>query len=141
MRSATFLFALLLLPEAALYSSEFDLAVGVYFRKHCISCHGSKKQQGEFRIDTLSENVGVEDTALWAEVRERISSGEMPPEDAVNPPTAEQNAEVVEWLSARIKEGEAARMATRRRVSFQQHRVGRPIDGRDSRRPHQVRFA
>ena len=101
----------------------FDAAVGSYFAKHCIACHGEKKQEGEFRIDNLSKEVGVKDTALWAEVRERISSGEMPPEDVENPPTADEGAAVVQWLSDRIREGESARMATRDRVSF--HRLSR----------------
>lgn len=99
-------------------AADFDTAVGGYFKKHCIGCHGATKQEGDFRIDTLSKEVGLKDTALWAEVRERISSGEMPPEDVPNRPTAEQGAAVVEWLSARIKEGEAARMAKRDRVTF-----------------------
>ena len=55
---------------------------------------------------------------MWAEVLERISSGEMPPKDQKNLPTAKESAAVVEWLAARIKEGEAARMVLRGRVSF-----------------------
>lgn len=121
MRLLTFTLFLALAADAP--AKDFDSAVGSYFQKHCISCHGEKKQEGEFRIDNLSKDVGVNDTSLWAEVRERISSGEMPPKDVKNPPTAEQGAEVVEWLTARIKEGEAARMAKRERVSF--HRLSR----------------
>jgi len=104
--------------SAEVDKADFDQAVGGYFRQHCIRCHGAEKQEGEFRIDTLSKEVGLKDTALWAEVRERISAGEMPPEDVKQPPTAEQGAAVVEWLSARITEGEAARMAQRQRVAF-----------------------
>ena len=110
--------SLLMLSTSGLSAraADFDQAVGGYFKQHCIACHGEKKQEGDLRIDELSKNVGIEDTALWAEVRERISSGEMPPEDATTRPTAEQGAAVVEWLSLRIKEGEAARMAKRDRV-------------------------
>ncbi len=117
MRVAIALF-LSLLVSASLNAADFDAAVGGFFEKHCIACHGEETQEGDFRIDTLSKEVGLKDTALWAEVRERISSGEMPPEDAKEPPTAEQGAAVVQWLSDRIKEGEAARMAQRDRVSF-----------------------
>lgn len=128
MRIATFA-ALIFLVHATARTSpasaaaDFAADVGGYFQAHCIACHGSQAQEGDFRIDTLSQDVGRNDTSLWAEVRERISSGEMPPEDVENPPTAEQSAMVVQWLSDRIKEGEAARMAQRDRVSF--HRLSR----------------
>ena len=49
---------------------------------------------------------------------ERINSGEMPPKELKNRPTAEESAAIVEWLAARIKEGEAARLAKRGRVSY-----------------------
>ena len=49
---------------------------------------------------------------------ERISSGEMPPKKAKKRPTAEESASMVAWISARMKEGEAARMAARGRVSY-----------------------
>ncbi|MCA9165351.1 MAG: DUF1592 domain-containing protein, partial [Planctomycetales bacterium] len=74
--------------------------------------------EGEFRIDILSPRVGFEDTPQWAEIMERINSGEMPPKDEPKQPTADQRAGIVEWIAARIKEGESARMAKRERVSY-----------------------
>ncbi|QDU92665.1 DUF1592 domain-containing protein [Lignipirellula cremea] len=102
---------------------NFDKDVQPYFRQHCLGCHGAEKQNGDFRIDTLSRKIGLEDTPQWAEIMERISSGEMPPEDVKNRPTADKSAAIVEWLAARIQEGEAARMAQRDRVSY--HRLTR----------------
>lgn len=94
-----------------------------YFEAHCIDCHGPDLQKSDFRLDTLSRKVGLEDVPLWVEVMERINSGEMPPEKVKKRPSAERSAEVVEWLAARLKEGETARMARRDRVSF--HRLTR----------------
>ena len=102
---------------------SFEKDLRPYLRTHCIGCHGTDKQEGEFRIDTLSPEVGVKDTPKWAEIIERINSGEMPPKDAKNKPSADESAKIVEWLAARIKEGEAARMARRDRVSY--HRLTR----------------
>ena len=48
---------------------------------------------------------------------ERISSGEMPPEDEPEP-KVEEAARVVEWMAGQIKDGEAARLARRERVTF-----------------------
>ncbi|QDT64894.1 DUF1592 domain-containing protein [Calycomorphotria hydatis] len=97
---------------------RFDREVGNYFATHCLDCHGESLQEGNLRIDTLSKNVGLKDTVFWAEIRSRISSGEMPPKDSFELPTAEESARVVEWLTARIEEGEAARHALRQNTSF-----------------------
>ncbi len=92
--------------------------VSAYFETHCVSCHGPEKQKAEFRIDTLSTKVGYENTPQWLEIMERINSGEMPPKKEKKQPSAEDSARVVEWLAARMKEGESARMASRGRVSY-----------------------
>lgn len=49
---------------------------------------------------------------------EKVNSDEMPPPDEPERPTAEESTRVVAWLSARIKEGEAARLARRETVAF-----------------------
>ncbi len=102
---------------------SFEKDMLPYLEANCIRCHGPKKQKGDFRLDDLSREVGIQDTPLWHEVMERISSGEMPPEDEENLPTAEESGRIVEWIAARLKEGEAARMARRDRVSY--HRLTR----------------
>ena len=102
---------------------DFEKEIEPFLDQHCVRCHGAEKQKGDFRLDELSREVGLKDTPLWAEVMEKISSGEMPPEDEENRPSADEGAAIVEWLAARIKEGEAVRMAARDRVSF--HRLSR----------------
>ncbi|MEK6233438.1 MAG: DUF1592 domain-containing protein, partial [Planctomycetales bacterium] len=97
---------------------ELPRKPGRFFRAHCIKCHGEKKPEGDFRIDNLSPKVGFEDTPQWVEIMERINAGEMPPEDEKKQPTADEKAEIVEWIAAGMKEGEAARLARRDRVSY-----------------------
>ena len=92
--------------------------VQAYLEKHCVNCHGAEKQKGDFRIDTLSVKVGYENTPQWLEVMERINSGEMPPKKEKVRPSAEESAHTVEWIAARMKEGESSQMATRGRVSY-----------------------
>ena len=92
--------------------------VQTYFETHCVDCHGPEKQKAEFRIDTLSTKVGFENTPQWLEIMERINTGEMPPKKEKVRPSAEESAKVVEWLAARMKDGESARMAARGRVSY-----------------------
>lgn len=107
-----------LIPAALWAVPNFEADLQPYLRAHCLRCHGPEKQEADFRIDKLSTNVGQENTPQWAEVMERMSSGEMPPADAKNRPTAKESAAIVEWIAARIKEGEGARLAKRSRVSY-----------------------
>ena len=104
--------------SAAEQPAGFDPNVRAYIETHCVKCHGAETEKGDFRIDNLSQKVGFEDTPQWLEVMERINSGEMPPKKEKKRPSAEESARVVEWLAARMKDGESARMAARVRVSY-----------------------
>jgi hypothetical protein len=87
--------------------------IEAFTKTHCVRCHDATVQEGSFRLDTLGRDfadAGV--AARWAEVRFRISAGEMPPPEEPRP-TATEIGGAVDWISARISEGEAARMARR----------------------------
>jgi Protein of unknown function (DUF1592)/Protein of unknown function (DUF1588)/Protein of unknown function (DUF1595)/Protein of unknown function (DUF1585)/Protein of unknown function (DUF1587)/Planctomycete cytochrome C len=98
--------------------ADFDTVVQPFFNEHCVRCHGEKKHKGDLRLDTLSQDFASGASAMhWADVMDRISSAEMPPEEEPQPKTADATR-IVEWLSGRIKEGETARLARRERVTF-----------------------
>jgi mono/diheme cytochrome c family protein len=88
-----------------------------FVEKHCLRCHGPQGEEAGLRIDRLSRDFAVDnDTHRWAEVLERVNSGEMPP--AKEPrPTQDEIAAFVTGLNALLKEGRAARMAARAPVS------------------------
>lgn len=104
--------------RAASPAPALDPKVQAYLDDHCMKCHDEDNAKGDFRIDTLSAKVGVENTPQWLEIMERINSGEMPPKKEKKRPGAEENAGVVAWIALKMKEGEAARMAARGRVSY-----------------------
>lgn len=57
--------------------------------QHCESCHGAEKQKGKFRIDDLSFRIGDLPTAeRWQKILNALNSGEMPPEEEKQLPTA-----------------------------------------------------
>ena len=88
-----------------------------FLNKHCLRCHGPEKQERNLQIDKLSRDFkSAADTHLWAEILERINSGEMPPETEPQP-TQDEITAVVASLDALLKEGRAARMAARPAVS------------------------
>lgn len=92
---------------------DFDKAVQPFLKTYCVRCHGESKQKGEFRLDVLARNFRDQHVAeKWNEVITRINAGEMPPKGETQPDAATLRR-VVAWISARIKEGEAARMAAR----------------------------
>ncbi len=84
-----------------------------FFAKYCLRCHDAQKQEGKFRLDSLPRDftdMGV--AQRWGEVLFRVNSGEMPPKDEPQP-DPKQLGELAEWISTRINEGRAARMAKR----------------------------
>jgi len=95
---------------SAVHAAEpFD----AFLETHCIRCHGPEKEKGDLRIDRLSRDFKLgADTHHWAELMEQVNSGEMPPEDEIQPSQAEI-ASFVTSLDSRIKEGRSARMAAR----------------------------
>jgi hypothetical protein len=91
----------------------FEQTVQPFFQTYCLRCHNAQKQEGDFRLDTLSRDFADQATAQrWAEVVFRMNSGEMPPKKEPQPKPQELG-QAVDWLSTRITEGEAARMARR----------------------------
>jgi mono/diheme cytochrome c family protein len=88
-----------------------------FLEKHCIACHGPDKEKGDLRIDQLSRDFKLgADTHHWAEVIERVNSGEMPPKKEKRP-SQQEIAEFITTLDSRLKEGKAARMAARPAVA------------------------
>ena len=101
---------------------DFERVVKPFLTTYCTSCHGEKKQKGDLRIDTLAHDFANAATAgHWAEMMDRINSGDMPPKkDPKTPrPKATDSAQVAEWITARLTEGEAARQASEgEKISF-----------------------
>ena len=93
------LLSLTLVPQRP-FAAVQDSKVQAYFDAHCIKCHGAETAKGDFRIDTLSPLVGMENTPQWLEIMERINSGEMPPKKVQKRPTADESAGVVVWIAA-----------------------------------------
>jgi hypothetical protein len=99
-------------------NADFDQGLRPYLQDYCIRCHNAEEPKGDFRIDTLSKKVGSENNPQWLEVMERINSGEMPPKKETKRPPAQESARIVEWITARLKEGEASRMASRAKITY-----------------------
>jgi len=113
------------IPPTAVLAAEADGTAAVpgpepfeaFLATHCVRCHGPEGADGELRIDQLSRDFRAgADTHRWAEVVERVNSGEMPPKPEPRP-AQDEIAAFVTGIDARLKEGRAARMAARPAVS------------------------
>lgn len=100
-------------PTSAQEPGGYEQHVLPFFKTYCLHCHDAKVQKGKFRLDTLARDFSNQSTAqVWGEVIFRMNAGEMPPKKEAQP-KADELGKVVAWISARIREGEAARMAKR----------------------------
>jgi len=79
---------------------SFDKDIQPFLDAYCMKCHNDKKQKGDFRIDTLSKDIGL-DAPHWAEVMERVSSGEMPPEESSSLSEVERQ-QLVQFLATQL---------------------------------------
>jgi len=99
-------------------ADDFAAAVEPFLKQHCNRCHNEKMAEGEFRLDLISRDVASGPSGMkWAEVMERLSAGQMPPKGEPQP-KADESARVAEWIANQLKEGEAAKLAKRERVTF-----------------------
>ena len=72
--------------------------------KHCVSCHGEKKQKGKLRIDNLSTDFSnLEIAEQWQAILDELNGATMPPEDEPQP-TKEELTGILESLTYKIEE-------------------------------------
>ncbi len=77
-----------------------------FLREYCVKCHGSEKQKGDRRFDSLTAAIKTPDEALlWQEILDQLNQGEMPPHKEKQPPKTELLA-AVDAITASV--GEAA---------------------------------
>ncbi len=120
---ATVLVGLGIMLPAIHGQEHFEKITKAFFQSHCLRCHDSEKQKGEFRIDNLSTDSSNPIVAeKWAEIRFRMNAGEMPPPEEPQP-TARALGEIVKVISKKLREGAAARMS--RRGPVQHDRLSR----------------
>lgn len=94
-------------------TAALNATTRAFFQTHCLRCHDAGKSEGGFRLDTLGEDFADQQIAeRWGEAVLRITNGEMPPREEPQPGAADLGAAVGE-ITARIAEGEAARLARR----------------------------
>ena len=92
--------------------------LSAFVDNYCVRCHGPEEQKGEFRTDRAPSKLTDPRFVIhWGKVLERLTSGEMPPEDEPQP-TEEARGVSMQLISDWIREADAARYAVMDPVSL-----------------------
>ena len=68
-----------------------DELTSAFLQKHCIRCHGSKKQKADRRFDTLPDQIRkLDDLERYQEIVDQLNLASMPPEKEPQPPVKER---------------------------------------------------
>ena len=93
-----------------------------FFEKHCVQCHGPKKQKAKLRLDTLNWTpAGSGNLETWREIADKLELGEMPPEDEPQPPPAERTA-ILKWIGSKLATASTPEPVLLRRLNRAQYR-------------------
>jgi hypothetical protein len=92
-------------------AADFHSQVEPFVKTYCVTCHGGKKPEAQLDLSAINSLSAVSpNLSRWSEVAERISLGEMPPDDADKLPSAAERKPVVAWLQA-MRQYESQRRA------------------------------
>ena len=81
----------------------FEKSVAPILKRHCVACHGERKEEGELRLDTLGRDFSNGRLAgRWRDVADRIRLGEMPPEDQPKL-SADEAKKIVDWITQQLE--------------------------------------
>lgn len=100
--------------------SDYADKVVPFLKRHCISCHGAEKQEGDVRFDgPMPDLVDAKQSERWLNAKRMMAQGEMPPEGKPRP-TADELTNVLAWIddaatrAATVTRGGIGRRALRR---------------------------
>ncbi len=93
---APLLVSLVNLGPLAAADAPFQAVVAPFLQRHCYACHGPQKQAARIRFDQL-QGFQVGDRHLWTMVHEKLSAGEMPPKQRLQP-TATEKQPILTWI-------------------------------------------
>jgi len=107
MRNIVFL--LIVASWTATASADFQQSVRPLLEKHCITCHGPKKQEGDLRFDQLTGDLSTHpaEAEIWAAILEQLATGKMPPKKRPQPTNKETSA-ATSWIKENVREAEIA---------------------------------
>jgi hypothetical protein len=105
-------------PSPPLNPTELQDRAMQVMEAHCFSCHGAKKQKGDIRFDALEAIDPVDLQKLFAESKEQLHFGDMPPEEAKSQPGKEERELLIQWLDTQVS-GDVAKALAEKLKRFE----------------------
>src|SRR4051794_17661633 len=88
-----------------------------FLEEHCFGCHGDETQKGGLRLDTLGQQLDeAKIFGQWADVYERVSTGEMPPPKRKSQPSPDARSAFVNEVKRALLDSETQRRSAEGRV-------------------------
>lgn len=110
------LFAIVGTGAISAADDAYETRVRPFLDRHCLECHSGEEPEGDFRLDQLSPQFGDEAARRrWLAIVERVTKGEMPPEEKPRP-TEEEIAALTAWVNTEAEAAERAERAAEGRV-------------------------
>ncbi len=127
-------------PDGPTLDRRFDEVVRPFLRDNCLSCHGPRKQEGQFDLSGFQSAADVAARRrAWDVVLDRLEAEEMPPEEATRRPTPPERRAVIDWIradrdrEARKNAGDPGTVLARRLSNAEYDRTIRDLTGVDIR--------
>lgn len=118
---------------------EFSRSIRPLFRQYCLSCHSTSQKIGELDLERFSDGAAARrDLQVWTRVVHMVESGQMPPEESLQPSAAERG-QILDWArglleaEARSRAGDPGRVVLRRLSNAQYQYTLRDLLGVDLR--------
>jgi hypothetical protein len=105
-------------PTIASDTSMFQKQLRPFLQTHCTDCHNGTEADGDLDLARLSTDLtDAEVMRRWVLIHDRISNGEMPPEDEPRPAAAEKSATLAVLASVLTKADQARNDVVLRRLN------------------------
>ena len=82
------------------YDKDGRKSVDSFLKRHCITCHATKKPKGDFRLDRIGNSAA--DVDKWSLILKRLEIGDMPPKGRPRPDSADVKR-AISWIRAELK--------------------------------------
>jgi len=87
-------------PVASANDETFQKAVRPVLERHCVGCHSAKVSSAQLNLQSFQTHAAAAARPeLWERIREKVSSGKMPPPGQARPPQADLDA-LQQWIDA-----------------------------------------
>lgn len=108
---ASLVLSVLALGEFARAESPLN-ALKPFLKQYCFECHGSDKQKGDYRFDTLGTDLAeLKTLETWQGILDQLNLGEMPPKKNTQPQSKE-TAKLIAALTPALQQAYAERKST-----------------------------